>query len=755
MTDNVTLLLVDDLEANLVAMAALLSGPGLRLLKARSGEEALELLLAHEVALALVDVQMPGMDGFELAELMRGSERTKHVPIVFVTAGAHDRKRMFRGYDSGAVDFLYKPIEPHILTNKVNVFAELFRQKQALARVSAYARSLIEASLDPLVTISAEGKITDVNEGSIKVTGMAREKLIGTDFSDYFTEPEKARDGYHQVFAKGFVTDYPLTIRHKDGRLTDVLYNASVYKDMSGNVLGVFAAARDVTARKQAAEVQSRLGAIVSSADDGILSKALDGVVTTWNASAERLFGYTAAEIIGNPNLHLTPPELLHEEEYILEQILAGNAVKHFETQRMTKDGRRLPVSLTISPIKDATGNVVGASKIVRDITERNADEESLRLTAEELARTARAKDDFLAALSHELRTPLTPVLMTASALAVDPTLPMEVREQLSMMRRNIELEARLIDDLLDFTTISRGKLILAPVITDLHALLGHTHEIIGGDGLGTQVRIVLRLEARRHHARVDPTRMQQVFWNLLKNAVKFTPGGGSISVSTVNDADGRIVIRVEDNGIGMGAGTLPHIFNAFEQGAVAGQHRFGGLGLGLAISQAIITAHDGELRAESEGLNCGSTFTAVLATSDAPAATAAVTEPGEVPARTRKLLIVEDHEATRQVLQRLLTIKGHQVTIAGTVREALAIHGTERFDAVISDLGLPDGSGLDLMRELQRQRPVPGIALSGYGMEEDLRLTREAGFFAHLVKPVNLDQLRQLIEQIPPQSHD
>jgi len=270
-------------------------------------------------------------------------------------------------------------------------------------------------------------------------------------------------------------------------------------------------------------------------------------------------------------------------------------------------------------------------------------------------------------------------------------------------------------------------------------------------------VRILLRLGATRHHARVDPTRIQQVFWNLLKNAVKFTADGGSISVSTTNDADDRIVISVQDNGIGISAEALPHIFNAFEQGAIAGQHRFGGLGLGLAISQAIITAHEGSIRSESDGLNCGSTFTVVLHTIDAPAAAAAAsaTEPRAVPTRTLKLLIVEDHEATRQVMQRLLSIKGHQVTAAGSVQEALAIHGTERFDAVISDLGLPDGNGLDLMRELQRQRPVPGIALSGYGMEDDLRRTKEAGFFAHLVKPVNIDQLRQLIDQIPSPGHD
>ncbi len=742
-------------------------------------------------------------------------------------------------------------------------------------QASQYARSLIEASLDPLVTISAEGKITDVNEGSIKVTGVAREKLIGTDFSDYFTEPEKARQGYQLVFAKGFVTNYPLTILHKDGRLTDVLYNASVYKDVSGRVLGVFAAARDVTERKQAEEMLARLGSIVSSADDGILSKTLDGVVTTWNASAERLFGYTAAEIIGNPSLHLTPPDLHHEEAHILQQILAGKAIKHLETQRMTKDGRRLPVSLTISPIKDAEGKVVGASKIVRDITERKKAEETLRaseerfrvavravsnivwtnsaegemvgsqpgwahftgqtqeeyqgygwagavhpddaqptidawnlavvgkqpfhfehrvrrhdgvwrrcsvralptigpggeirewvgvhndvtderaaadalLAAKEQAEAAsRAKDDFLAALSHELRTPLTPVLMTATALETDPSLSADVRDQLAMMRRNIELEARLIDDLLDLTRISRGKLSIAPVASDIHQLLTHTEEIVRSDGLGKQVRVVFVLEAVRHHALADPARLQQVFWNLIKNALKFTPTGGTITVRTRNDAEGWIVVSVEDNGIGIAAEALPHIFKAFEQGDVAGQHRYGGLGLGLAISQAIVTVHGGIIRAESPGGGQGATFTVALATVAAPAVPSGTENSPAEPVRALRLLVVEDHEATRTVLTRLLTRNGHRVTAASTVREALVCFDAERFDAVVSDLGLPDGSGLDLMRELQRRRPIPGIALSGYGMEDDVRQTKEAGFFAHLVKPVNIGQLRQLLAQV------
>jgi len=432
-----------------------------------------------------------------------------------------------------------------------------------------------------------------------------------------------------------------------------------------------------------------------------------------------------------------------------LKQILAGEAIKPFETQRMTKDGRRLPVSLTISPIKDAAGKVIGASKIVRDITERKQADYALQMAMVEIARSSRAKDDFLAALSHELRTPLTPVLMTAAALESDTALPDEVREQLAMMRRNIELEARLIDDLLDLTRISRGKLQIAPVVADIHQLLDHAAEIVRSDGLGKQVRTVFNLEATRHYALVDPTRIQQVFWNVIKNALKFTPTGGSITVSTRNDAEGRIVVSVEDTGIGINAEALSHVFNAFEQGDIAGQHRYGGLGLGLAIAHAIVEAHGGTIRADSEGVGRGATFTVSLATVDAPANPSLANAPLAAPDRALRLLIVEDHDATRTVLTRLLTRSGHHITAVTTMSDALAAFAAERFDAVISDLGLPDGSGLDLMREIQRQRPIPAISLSGYGMEDDLRQTKEAGFFAHLVKPVNLDQLRHLLAGI------
>ncbi|MEO6738900.1 MAG: ATP-binding protein, partial [Chthoniobacteraceae bacterium] len=404
---------------------------------------------------------------------------------------------------------------------------------------------------------------------------------------------------------------------------------------------------------------------------------------------------------------------------------------------------------VVVTPMLNAQGEPEKLLAISREVTGRVLSEQASKAAAEELARSSRAKDDFLAALSHELRTPLTPVLMTATAMEGDPALPAEVRGQVSMIRRNIELEARLIDDLLDLTRITHGKMKIAPVVTDIHQLLDHTAEIVRSEGSGKQVRTFFRLEAARHHAMVDPARFQQVFWNVVKNALKFTPSGGSVTVSTSNDAGGGILVSVEDTGIGISPEGLSHIFNAFEQGDAAGQHRYGGLGLGLAISRAIVEAHDGAIRADSAGVGRGATFTVSLDTVDAPSAPLHESAPQRAPARALRLLVVEDHEATRTVLTRLLTRSGHHITAVTTVRDALAAFAAERFDAVISDLGLPDGSGLDLMREIQRQRPVPAIALSGYGMEDDLRQTKEAGFSAHLVKPVNVDQLRDLLDRI------
>jgi len=288
---------------------------------------------------------------------------------VFAKGFVTDYPLTIRHTDGRLTDVLYNAsVYKDVRGNVLGVFAaarDVTQQKQA----SQYARSLIEASLDPLVTIDPDGKITDVNEATIKVTGASRVGLIGTDFADYFTEPQKAREGYQRVFSEGFVSDYPLTIRHQEGRLTEVLYNASVYKDPQGEVLGVFAAARDVTQQKKAGEERSRLAAIVDTTMDAIIGKSIEGVVRSWNKGAERMFGYAASEIIGRHVSMLIPGHIRAEEQSILDKLGQGERVEPYETQRMRKTGEIFDVSLTVSPVQDADGRIIGASKIARDIT--------------------------------------------------------------------------------------------------------------------------------------------------------------------------------------------------------------------------------------------------------------------------------------------------------------------------------------------------------------------------------------------------
>jgi len=392
-----------------------------------------------------------------------------------------------------------------------------------------------------------------------------------------------------------------------------------------------------------------------------------------------------------------------------------------------------------------------GAEAELREGEERLlAREREARAEAEA---ASEAKDRFLATLSHELRTPLTPVLAVVSSLEAEGRIPPALRRSLDVIRRNVELEARLIDDLLDLTRIVRGKLELHPEVTDVLKVAEHTLEICCEQEMAAgRLRVVRDLRAADHRLWADPSRLTQVLWNLVNNAVKFTPAGGLVTVRSWSE-EGRLVLQVADTGIGIDPEVLPHVFGAFEQGRSRSPRGLGGLGLGLAISKAIVEMHGGSLTAESEGLGRGATFTVALPASLPKAEPAAAKPPEEIESpkstsRNLDILLVEDHADTAEAMADLLSLIGHRVTLAGTVAEALSAAGRDRFDLVVSDLGLPDGSGLDVMRALAGGG-LPGIALSGYGMEEDVRQSLEAGFRKHLTKPVNLQRLEAAIRDV------
>jgi HAMP domain-containing protein/signal transduction histidine kinase len=369
-------------------------------------------------------------------------------------------------------------------------------------------------------------------------------------------------------------------------------------------------------------------------------------------------------------------------------------------------------------------------------------------LELEEKARSNLAKDQFLAMLSHELRTPLTPVLASALELENEPDIRQDVRESLQMIRRNVELEARLIDDLLDLTRIDRGKVQLNFEIVDADSLLQNALEICQPEIDRKHLRPSLNRSAERVHMRADPARLQQIFWNLINNAVKFTPPNGQITITTTNDSGGKLRVEIADTGMGIQPEALPKIFDAFEQG---GRTQLGGLGLGLAISKTLVEAHKGTITAQSDGRNKGSKFVLVFPTSEkVEAQIAPALSPRFAERQPMRILLVEDHEDTNRALTSLLRRRGYHVRSALTFQSALELSAKEKFDVLISDLGLPDGSGIDLIQKLHSKPPL-GIALTGFGMEQDIRKSREVGFQHHLIKPIDLNKLDSLIQEGAP----
>lgn len=398
------------------------------------------------------------------------------------------------------------------------------------------------------------------------------------------------------------------------------------------------------------------------------------------------------------------------------------------------------------------------------DVTENRRAEALLRESETTARAASAAKDAFIAQLSHELRTPLTPVLMTASALKEDESLSEDVRQQLRMIERNIALEARLIDDLLDITRITHGKLSLRTEPCNVHSLLRHVVEMVQDEARERGIRFSLELRAAKPQLQGDSTRLQQVFWNILRNAVKFSPAGScvtirSLDVSTCPDTADALCIEIDDEGRGFDAAVKERMFEPFEQATTPRDSRVPGLGLGLAITRAIVTLHAGKVEAHSEGPGKGARFTVSLpgATQESPgtepdaAGGGAHAEEAQAPLR---LLLVEDHEQSLQVLSRLLTRGGHSVVGVGTKAEALTQARQKEFDAVISDLGLPDGTGHELMQILHTQHGLRGIALSGYGTDEDLKASRAAGFVAHLIKPVRFTELRHALHALGSAEH-
>ncbi len=496
------------------------------------------------------------------------------------------------------------------------------------------------------------------------------------------------------------------------------------------------------------------LAAIVESSDDAIISKTLSGVIQSWNAAAERMFGYSAQHAIGRHISLVIPPDRLQEEDRIIGNLRCGRRIEHFETERVHQDGRLIPVSLTISPIYNDGGEVIGASKIVRDITARREAEaeraklsDHLRKLAAELSVADTRKNEFLATLAHELRNPLAPLANMLEVLKrsdQDPDARQQARETMDRQLRQL---VRLVDDLLDLNRITHNRLELRQADVELAPII---RQAIEGarpmmESAGQTLKLELPVEPVYLHA--DTARLAQVFGNLLNNASRYSPAGAHVAVSG-RVASGELRVSVRDNGIGIPPEKLQDIFEMFTPLERNHARSQGGLGIGLTLARRLVAMHGGSLEAFSAGTDKGSEFIVRLpALAAAPRAKPAAARP--LLSRHRRVLVVDDNEDAAVSLAMLLDMTGNVTHLAHDGEQALAAAEKYRPDVVLLDIGMPKMNGHEVCRRMRAQpwgRNLKVIALTGWGQEQDRRQSREAGFDAHLVKPVDPATLSQVI---------
>ena len=480
------------------------------------------------------------------------------------------------------------------------------------------------------------------------------------------------------------------------------------------------------------------LAAIVESSDDAIVSKTIEGIITSWNVSAEQMYGYTAAEAVGQSITLIIPDDLLHEEAHILRQIARGERVEHFETERLTKDGRRLAVSLTVSPVRDAGGKVVGASKVARDITER-------RRIERQQHHANRRKDEFLAMLGHELRNPMAPIRSANDVLSIKLANDPDCRRMCEIIDRQIGQMTRLLDDLLDVSRITQGKIQLKMETIDLRQVVARAVESVQPSIQSMRHRLDIALPDEPVRVLGDEVRLVQMVFNVVNNASKYTDQEGVIGITLTSDDDGaRIVVR--DNGTGIEPELLHDVFDLFVQGERTLDRGMGGLGLGLTLVRGIARRHGGMVTAHSEGRGCGSEFTMLLPLlnrgmpHDGDGSLTAADDIGR-----KRVVVIDDNDDAALTLTWLLTIAGHtaealQIDDPHTLAERIL---RREPDAVLLDLGLPVISGYQVARAL-RDRGYAGrlIAVTGYGQPEDRARAVSAGFDEHWVKPISAMQI-------------
>jgi PAS domain S-box-containing protein len=788
---KVKILLVDDQPANLLALEAVLEELGQVLVRAHSGEEALHALSEQDFAVILLDVQMQGLDGFATAGLIRDRSRSRHAPIIFLTAHDSGDSLVNEAYRLGAVDFLVKPLVPAVVRAKVAAFVELFAEKEQARRQAEQFRLLIQSTTDyAIFMLDPQGRVVTWNAGAERIKGYRAEEIIGQHFSRFYPQDAIGRgwppEELRRAEAEGRFEDEGWRLR-KDGSRFWANVVITALHDDAGRLQGYSKVTRDLTERREKEEALRQLNQDLErrvqdrTADLAASNQALqaEAAEREWAEQAlrdsEEQFRTLADSIpqlawMTRPDGHIfwynrrwyeytgtTPDQMegwgwqsVHDPAELPRVLTNWRAAlargepweDTFPLRR--HDGQmRWQLSRAV-PVRDDQGRVVRWFGTNTDITDRIEIEAALK-------DADRRKDQFLAMLAHELRNPLVPVLNGLQILRLSEADRATAEQARQMIERQIRHLTRLVDDLLDVSRITQGRIQVRRERIDLASLVRTTAEdrrpVLEQAGM----KLVLEVAEGPVWVAGDPTRLAQVLNNLLDNAAKFRDGGDSVTVRmTVDEGRQQAVIHVQDKGIGIAPDLFPRLFDVFAQADRSLARSRGGLGVGLSVVKGLVELHGGEVQVTSGGPGKGAAFTVRLPLKDERKALAeSPATPLKPAAEPLRILVVEDHHDAADSLRMLLELLGHRVAVAYNGPEGVRRAREWRPDVVLCDIGLPGLDGYGVAGELRHDPTTAGarlIALTGYGQEEDRRRARQAGFDHHLTKPVDPAVLQPLL---------
>ncbi|HYW72703.1 MAG TPA: response regulator, partial [Pyrinomonadaceae bacterium] len=717
--ERINILMVDDSPSNLLALESILRGPDRNLIPISSGKDALRYLLDNEAAVVLLDVYMPGIDGLETAQLIRGREKSRDTPIIFLTANTTGVRHLSRGYSLGAVDYIVKPVEPEILRSKVNVFVDLYRKNREIRR---------------------QAQLLQVQNAEIENTNLHRLKLLIQLGHDLVKEHDP-----QQVLAK-FCRSSRILVQAETAAVGLLDKNQKVLAYFASNPSGE-------TARCE-----------VSPA----IQQALDRVV-----AEQRPWRLTEGDLVGEGEAALEMPEVFLGAPIVSATGVCGWAylLNKTDSDEFTEADERLAATLA-TQVGVAFENARLYTEAQKHATElglemavrKQAEEERARLLVREQSARAeaelanRTKDEFLATLSHELRTPLTAILGWSHIVRQSKLDDTQLSRALETIERNAHAQSRLIDDLLDVSRIISGKLQIDLRVVDLATVIEAAVDAMRPALEAKHIDFEMELGSRAFPVMGDPNRLQQIFWNLFSNAAKFTPKRGQVRVAIESQVS-SVCVSVSDSGIGIKPEFLPYIFDRFRQADGSTTRSQGGLGLGLAIVRHLVDLHQGKVEVESNGQHSGSTFIITLpiarpATNKAGAGETVLRAAGNGGARSNqdvlrglRILVVDDEADSRELVATILMRSGGQVRCSDSAADALQAFKEWQPDLLISDLAMPNEDGFTLLRKLRklrskRAKEIPAVALSAYASDEDRAISLAKGFQMHLPKPIEPESL-------------